>query len=157
MLKRFGAGKARYVWLMLLLGMGSVHVYALVPLPHEEGLSLVVDYLFWKIEEDGLIFASIIKEGSIFPLTGPLVNVEQKFNWESGVRLGAGYAWHNEWNLWASWTHLKECACSSVHNDDFRVGVVPFSLIFSLVGTDAQSFFRFQFETVDIDTGRAYQ
>jgi len=90
---------------------------------------LWIDYLFWKAEEDQLVSAANLPGGVPTNVTIPYsaTIIEQPGDANSGVRLGGGVGFCENWNLVVDWTHIKNRSCNTISSNNTGINVVPFT------------------------------
>lgn len=142
----------------VVLGLGLSHI--MVSAGPLCGASIGVDYLYWKAQEDGVLYAVLFQSGSSTGSQGPgafnTYPQKPKFTWDSGVRLRGGYTWCNAWETEIVWTHFKNRVCSTIRSSPNSVVVA--TNLFSLgnkdinVGLGATSSFALHYDTIDFLT-----
>jgi hypothetical protein len=127
---------------------------------YQAGLYVTGDYLYWKAEQDGLMFAETSKNRVPFTIDdGKLFNPD--FDWASGFRVGMGYHFNYDgWDLFLQWTDYDVETSRHVHapkNGQLLAlwstahGVNP-----SYYGLKASAHWHLDYDIVDLELGRNY-
>lgn len=131
-------------------------MYLLVGTSSLFGVYIGVDYLYWKAQEDGVLYAINLPGGipNASPGPGTFNAYLQKphFTWDSGVRLRGGNTWCDGWNTEIVWTHFKNRSCSTTNNPNGGAIAVNFFSIGNNGingGLGATSRFSLHFDTID--------
>jgi hypothetical protein len=81
----------------------------------EIGMFVTADYLYWKAQEDQLVYANLLES---VPALGPpsrITIIEQDFEWSSGCKVGAGYRHPSQlWSVYFNWTHFHNETSGSI-------------------------------------------
>lgn len=124
------------------------------------GVYLFGDFLYWRAQEDNLIFAlrdvPIIQAAGVTP--GKVLLAEPKFKYTPGWRAGAGFNLpYGGWDICTSWTSIESHAEDAVTEPNFGIGALLVPSFGDTNNTDA-SFSRgkwsLQFNALDVDLGR---
>lgn len=89
-----------------------------------------VDYLIWNMREDALSYAGVLPAGIPNDTTKPYsaYTAEQDPKWQSGVRIGAGFTFRENWDTSLAWTHFSGKSCSSVADTNTKNTIVAVPL-----------------------------
>jgi len=127
---------------------------------HKKGLFITVDYLYWKAQEDQLVYAI---EFSDLPFAGMPVTtniLEQQFGWSSGCKVGLGYQHPEEmWGIYLNWTGFFEHTVDRTDSDTMLItsalaGATDDSPI--AMGTNAKSAWHLKFNMIDLELSRMW-
>lgn len=152
-------------WLIagIILGLTSLSMPSLVAVQEscDCGCCLVeLEYLFWNAREDQLGFAIDFPDG-VAPVGGPLTAGspigrvtldDQKFNWDSGARVGFGYFIPCTcWDLSLAWTFFQ--TNSTATSSDGTQATLTFGLLNTAGAVDAQSRWNLHFNSLALEAG----
>lgn len=144
-----------------------------------KGIQLYGEYLYWKVVQDQMQYAAALPGGveNILRQIGEgeppvrvrekLAIVDPKFNYNSGFRIGLGYAMGcSDWDFQLAWLRLHETVSS--HVSDQSRGIIPITIpASSLLGfvdrdpsgfgfaSRADSCWRFELDVIDFQIGRS--
>lgn len=113
------------------------------------GPFLTGDFIFWQVNEDGLLYA----EKNV-PRTGQttITFKEVGSDWNPGFKVGAGYNLPKDgWDLYLNWTWLHENKTSRVSGEEEQVSSVFDN---DETATHAKARFKFRYNTLDLELGR---
>lgn len=130
--------------------------------PNEGGFQVYADYLYWKVVQDQIAYAT----NGAPNLRGPIVGssstikvVEPSFKYHSGFRIGGGYQVPcANWDFQVAWTRLHDKHSSSVshHDQIFTLASLIAGLATAedtLFADSARSNWHFKYDTVDLQVG----
>ncbi|HSX11681.1 MAG TPA: Lpg1974 family pore-forming outer membrane protein [Chlamydiales bacterium] len=118
---------------------------------------VTADYLFLHATEDGLYYATQVKNNP--SEAGDIKNID--FEWDSGFRVGLGYRMpHDKWEVFANWTHFVTDASGSLANTTDLVFPEWNTVLFSLPGDLISSIgasWKLHLNTLDGEMARYYR
>jgi hypothetical protein len=129
-----------------------------------EGITLEADYLYWKAQEDGLIYAIKIPGWQAKQNITHVNNVylvEHSPNWGSGFRVGLGDNLpYDLWDLGFDWTYYNHRNTNHIHSDTNSIIAVTAVKLFNSTDTftvsDASSAWHLRFSMMDLVMGRKF-
>lgn len=122
--------------------------------------SFGVDYLYWKAQQEQMYYANAVPGGinlNDFIFDNQMINVDQKFKYDSGVRAELGYTFCSDWDSRLVGTHFKSCSFGAITipNGVLVTGIAPFiQFEEDLIASTANSRWKIQFNTLDWEFGR---
>jgi hypothetical protein len=134
------------------------------------------EFLYWKAQEDRLVYAASLKGGlnpalAFFASPAPeelteKISIKQaKQEWSPGFRVGGSYAsCCSSWEMHLFWTELHNTTHASVTNKDFGIfsSESPASMLFNLthttpsLGSGARTEWKLRFDTIDLEIGKSF-
>jgi len=128
------------------------------------GITFEADYLYWKAQEDGLIYAMKIpgwQPGQNITHVNNAYLKEHSPNWGSGFRLGVGENLpYDLWDLGFDWTYYNHRNTNHVHSDDKSIIAITVVKLFNSTDTftvtDASSAWHLRYSMMDLVLGRKY-
>lgn len=139
--------------------LGFVYFFSLAATlhakPHGECYSTTIEYLYWNPRVDGLVYAFDNPEGlsggTVFPI-GNITARDQKFNWNSGTRLGITYFLpQSSLDCGFYWTFFQSNSFTSTSNHPLAAPIVGF--VIAPFPNEAQSRWNLHFNTFILDVG----
>lgn len=117
----------------------------------------IVDYLYWNAREDQLPFAFDLHPGNSPFLVESFSRVDQKFNWDSGVRVGGNFLSPCScWEVDLLWTLFRTNSFSKVEGP--AVGAFfMFGFLSDLQATYAQSRWDLHCNTLLLNTSCSFE
>jgi hypothetical protein len=125
----------------------------------ETSFFLTADFLYWKVEQEGLEYATLGITADRLPLTKGKV-YKPHFQWEPGFKAGAGLNLaHDGWDLYANYTWIH----SHAHISTGPAAPYPIDMLFFLAFnglSSGSSIFNtkenweFRFNNIDLELGR---
>lgn len=123
-------------------------------LENRPGFFVTADYLFWSFNEDQLQFATVSSEPLIYSGTATKLKIEdQDFDWNSGFRIGAGGRLpYDNWDLYLNWTYFDFTNDKKVNRPN---EISPLGS--TAVASTAKAKWHMNFETLDLELGKAFE
>jgi len=134
------------------------------------GVSLSLDFLYWKANEDGLEYGDKMVAG---PIIGHASKndthlLDMHFHWDPGFRLGLGYLFdrYDHWQVDLNWTHIRNTA----YGQAFAGGIesqtgpvntivppwVSLGFVLSAGASQANAKWHVDLNILDLDLGRSF-
>lgn len=124
------------------------------------GIFATADYLLWKAEEDQLNYAVIVTDFPTLGIPRESKIVDQRFEWSSGFRLGAGFK-NPAKNIkfYLNYTRFHPKTVGRVHSTSSLMIASGLSLISNnaittFTGSDAKSSWHLKMDMWDLEFGR---
>lgn len=151
--------------------MGTITPSAAVRVENGADLFLTADFIYWKVQEDGLQYAttgvlspSLIETGSATVLTEKGTTNTPNFKWTPGFKVGAGLIFeHDGWDMYAQYTWLASENDSNTTTDPRTNStmVLAWGPAFTTAldpntPYSASAKWKVNFNAVDLEMGREY-
>lgn len=116
-----------------------------------------VDYLFWKADSDGLIYALVVPGGPFDNIifANNIITAAPRGDGHSGVRVIGGYEFCDEFDTRIGFTFFNPCSCSSVQEENGVFMNQYFGVLndTNLMGSAARSTWNVKLMSLDWEFG----
>ncbi len=122
------------------------------------GFFFSADFLYWQAREDGLEYGVTSTSSTAFT-SGKVLNMD--FKWHPGVKIGLGmdFPCHDNWDIFAEWTHLVSHNNTSSSVSGLEVifpSLLEPAFITTNTVTNARASWKLVYNTFDLNIGRPY-